>query len=51
MVMGPPGFGASHLISEIFVKIFSLESLATCHPENRKNILTVSEFDETFLSH
>ena len=37
--------------SETFVKISSLESLATYHPENRKNIPTVLEFDETFLSH
>ena len=39
------------LTSEIFVKILSLESLATYHPENCKNIPTVSEFDETFLGH
>ena len=45
-------FSTSHfLASEIFVKISSLESLATYHPENRKNILTVSEFDETFMGH
>ena len=37
--------------SNIFVKISSLDSLATYHPENRKNIPTVSEFDETFLRH
>ena len=37
------------LTFEIFVKISSLESLATYHLENRKNILTISEFDETFL--
>ena len=43
---------SSHfLTSEIFVKIFSLESLATYHPENRKNIPIVSEFDENFLGH
>ena len=43
---------SSHfLTSEIFVKISSLESLATYHSENRKNIMTVSEFDETFLGH
>ena len=36
---------------EIFIKISSLKSLATYHLENRKNILTVSEFDETFLGH
>ena len=43
---------SSHfLTSDIFVKISSLESLATYHPENRKNIPTVSEFDETFLGH
>ena len=39
------------LISEIFVKISSLESLETYHPENCKNIPIVSEFDETFLDH
>ena len=39
------------LTSDIFVKISSLESLATYHPENHKNILTVSKFDETFLGH
>ena len=39
------------LTSNIFVKISSLESLVTYHPENRKNIPTVSEFDETFLGH
>ena len=37
--------------SEIFVKISSLESLTTYHPENYKNIPTVSEFDGTFLGH
>ena len=37
--------------SEIFVKILSLESLATHHPENHKKFLTVSEFDETSLGH
>ena len=43
---------SSHfLTSEIFVKISSLESLATYHPENRRNIPTVSEFDETFMGH
>ena len=43
---------SSHFpISEIFVKISSLESLTTYHPENRKNIPTISEFDETFLGH
>ena len=43
---------SSHfLTSEIFVKISYLESLATYHPENRKNILTILEFDETFLGH
>ena len=41
---------SSHfLTSEIFVKISSLESLATYHSENRKNIPTISEFDKTFL--
>ena len=38
------------MTSEIFVKISSLESLATDHPENCKNISTVLEFDKTFLS-
>ena len=43
---------SSHfLTSEIFVKISSLKSLTTYHPENRKNIMIVSEFDETFLGH
>ena len=43
---------SSHfLTSEIFVKISSLKSLMTYHLENRKNIPTVSEFDETFLGH
>ena len=37
--------------SEIFVKILSLESLTTFHPENRKSIPTISEFDETFIGH
>ena len=41
---------SSHfLIFEIFVKISSLKSSTTYHPENRKNILIVTEFDETFL--
>ena len=35
----------------IFVKILSLESLATYHLENHKNIPIVSEFDETFPGH
>ena len=39
------------LTSEIFVKISSLESLVTYHPENHKNIPTISEFDETFMGH
>ena len=39
------------LTSKIFVKTSSLESLVTYNPENRKNISTVSEFDETFLGH
>ena len=39
------------LTFEIFIKISSLESLVTYHPENRKNILNVSKFDETFLGH
>ena len=43
---------SSHFLTfEIFVKISSLKSLATYHPKNRKNILFVSEFDETFLGH
>ena len=43
---------SSHfLTSEILVKISSLESLATYHPENRKNIPTVLEFDITFSGH
>ena len=43
---------SSHFLTfEIFVKISSLKSMATYHPENRKNIPTVSEFDETFLGH
>ena len=37
--------------SDIFVKISSLESLATYHPENLKNIPTISKFNETFLGH
>ena len=37
------------LTFEIFIKISSLELLATYHLENRKNIPTISEFDETFL--
>ena len=37
--------------SEIFVKISSLELLATYHLENRKNIQIVSEFDEISLGH
>ena len=43
---------SSHfLTSEIFIKISSLESLTTYHPENHKNISTISEFNETFLGH
>ena len=43
---------SSHfLTSKILIKISSLKSLMTYHPENRKNIPIVSEFDETFLSH
>ena len=42
---------SNFLTSEIFVKISSLESLATYHPENRKNIPNVLEFDETFLGY
>ena len=42
----------SHFMtSDILLKILSLESLATYHPENRKNIPIVSDFDETFLGH
>ena len=37
--------------SEIFIKISSLESLATYHPENRKNILAILEFNENFIGH
>ena len=39
------------LTFKIFVKISSLESLETYHTENRKNIPTISEFEETFLDH
>ena len=43
---------SSHfLTSKIFIKISSFESLETYHLENRKNILNVSEFDETFMGH
>ena len=43
---------SSHfLTSEIFLKISSLNSLATYHPENRKNIPLVLEFDKNFPSH
>ena len=43
---------SSHfLTSEIFIKILSLESLVTYHLKNRKNIPTVSKFNETFLGH
>ena len=43
---------SSHfLTSEFFIKISFLESLTTYHPENRKNIMIFSEFDETFLGH
>ena len=43
---------SSHFLTfEIFIKISSLKSLATYHPENPKNIPLVSEFDETFLGH
>ena len=42
----------SHFLTfEIFVKILSLESMATYHLEKRKNILTVSELDKTFQGH
>ena len=47
---GSVKLSSSHfLTSEIFIKISSLESLTTYHPENRKNIPTVSEFNEIFL--
>ena len=40
---------SSHfLISEIFVKISSLKSLTTYHPENRKKISIILEFNENF---
>ena len=43
---------SSHfLTSNIFIKILSLNSLMAYHLENRKNIMFVSEFDETFLGH
>ena len=42
---------SSVLISEIFVKISSLESLEIYHPKSRKNIPLISEFDEFFLGH
>ena len=43
---------SSHfLTSQISVKISSLESLTTYHPENRKNIPIISKFDEAFLGH
>ena len=43
---------SSHFLTyEIFVKISSLKSFTAYHPENRKNILLVLEFDETFLGH
>ena len=45
-------FSSSHFMTfKFFVKISSLESLATYHLKNRKNIPTISEFDETFLGH
>ena len=37
------------MTSDIFIKISSLKALATYHLENRKNIPTISEFDENFL--
>ena len=41
---------SSHFLTYgIFVKISFLESLTTYHPENHKNIPTLSEFDKTFL--
>ena len=42
---------SNFLTFEIFVKISSLESLTTYHPENCKNIPTVSKFDENFLGY
>ena len=43
---------SNHIMtSDIFVKISTLMSLAIYHPENCKNIPTVSKFDETFLGH
>ena len=39
------------LTFEVFVRTSSLDSLVTYQLENRKNIPTVSEFDETFLGH
>ena len=39
------------MTSEIFVKISSLELLATYHSETRKKIPIVSEFNEISLSH
>ena len=39
------------LTSEIFVKISSLKSLMTHHPENSKKNSTVLEFDENFMGH
>ena len=45
-------FSSSHFLTfEIFVKISSLKSLTAYHLENHKNILAISEFDETFLGH
>ena len=45
-------FSSNHFLTfKIFVKISSLKSLATYHPENCKNILIVSELNETFLGH
>ena len=42
----------SHFLNfDILIKISSIESLVTYQIENRKNIPTVSEFDETFLGH
>ena len=43
---------SSHFMTfKIFVKISSLESLTTYHPNNRKNILTVLEFNKTIMGH
>ena len=44
--------GSSHFLTfKIFIKISSLESLATYHSETRKKISIVSEFDKIYLGH